>query len=51
MWFLFYLIFNELFFFIKIIKEEIMTSKISPSIGNYKMTQIFGYKGPGEKIL
>ncbi len=27
-----------------------MTSKTNNSTANYKLIQIFGYKGPGEKI-
>jgi serine/threonine-protein phosphatase 2A regulatory subunit B len=27
-----------------------MTSKSSNTSGNYKLIQMFGYKGPGEKV-
>jgi serine/threonine-protein phosphatase 2A regulatory subunit B len=27
-----------------------MTSKSSTTAGNYKLAQMFGYKGPGEKV-
>jgi hypothetical protein len=32
------------------IKIEEMTSKTNHSTANYKLVQMFGYKGPGEKI-
>lgn len=46
--------FNQLFNFNKLnseieitLSKEKMTSKSNTNAGNYKLTQMFGYKGPG----